>query len=64
MASEPSKIYVIDDDESVRKAFAWLLRSANLDTETFSSAEEFLRHPKETKGTCIIADIRMPGLAV
>ncbi len=35
-------VYVIDDDESVRKSFARLLRSEKLECETFSSPEEFL----------------------
>ncbi len=59
---EGSVIYVIDDDESVRKAFKRLLRSVNLEVETFASAEEFLRSQKADKNSCIIIDIRMPGL--
>ncbi len=55
-------IYVVDDDESVRKAFKRLLRSVNIDVETFSSAEEFLKSQKPDKNSCIIIDIRMPGL--
>ena len=62
MAKDQSMIYVIDDDASVRKAFGRLLRSANLDAETFSSAEEFLSSPKQKENACIIIDIRMPGL--
>ena len=53
-------VYVIDDDESVRKAFARLLRSANFRAETFASVEEFLRDPKQTGEACILADILMP----
>jgi FixJ family two-component response regulator len=45
---------LIDDDASVRKAFGRLLRSANLDAETFSSAEEFLSSPKQEENACII----------
>ena len=55
-------VYLIDDDASVRKAFGRLLRSANLDAETFSSAEEFLSSPKQEENACIIIDIQMPGL--
>jgi FixJ family two-component response regulator len=62
MDKNQSMIYVIDDDASVRKAFARLLRSANIDAETFSSAEEFLSNPKQKENACIIIDIRMPGL--
>jgi FixJ family two-component response regulator len=63
MAKERNLTYVIDDDASVRKAFGRLLRSANLDVEMFSSAEEFLSSPKQKENTCIIIDIRMPGLS-
>jgi len=55
-------VYVIDDDESVRKAFKRLLRSMGFEVETFSSAEEFLKGQKSNKDSCIIIDIRMPGL--
>jgi len=59
---EHTMIYVVDDDESVRKAFKRLLRSVNFEVETFSSAEEFLQSQKADKNACIIIDIRMPGL--
>jgi FixJ family two-component response regulator len=62
MTKEETMIYVIDDDESVRKAFKRLLRSVNFDVETFSSAEEFLKGQMPNKNSCIIIDIRMPGL--
>jgi FixJ family two-component response regulator len=55
-------IYVIDDDASFCKALGRLLRSANLDVETFSSGEEFLTSPKQEESGCILIDIRMPGL--
>lgn len=60
MVKKPSTVYVIDDDESVRKAFARLLRSANINVKTFSSAREFLESPKVDTGACIVMDIRMP----
>jgi FixJ family two-component response regulator len=63
MDKKRSLIYVIDDDASVRKAFGRLLRSADLDAETFPSAEEFLSGPKQKENACIIIDIRMPGLS-
>lgn len=61
MAKKATVVYVIDDDESVRRALARLLRSADLDAETFSSADEFLNSPKQNKDSCILIDIRMPG---
>ena len=61
MGRKPNMVYVIDDDESVRRAFARLFRSVGLDAETFSCAEEFLNSPKQKKNSCILIDIRMPG---
>jgi FixJ family two-component response regulator len=55
-------VYVIDDDESVRKALKRLLRSADLDVETFPSAEEFLSNSRQSQNACIVMDLRMPGL--
>ncbi len=60
MVKKPSTVYVIDDDESVRKAFTRLLRSANINVRTFSSTREFLESPKVDTGACIVMDIRMP----
>jgi len=62
VTKEKIMIYVIDDDESVRKAFKRLLRSVNHEVETFSCAEEFLKSQRPDKDACIIIDIRMPGL--
>jgi FixJ family two-component response regulator len=61
-AKKQGMVYVIDDDEAVRRAFERLLRSANLDVGTFSSAEEFLNSPRENEPGCIVMDLRMPGL--
>ncbi|HBL24369.1 MAG TPA: two-component system response regulator [Deltaproteobacteria bacterium] len=60
MVTKQSTVYVIDDDESVRRAFARLLRSANLNVETFPSTQAFLESPKQGTGACIVMDIRMP----
>ena len=62
MTKRQGMVYVIDDDESVRKAIGRLLRSVDLDVETFSSAEEFLRNPRQGRNACLVIDIRMPGL--
>ena len=62
MAKKQGMVYLIDDDESVRRAIGRLLRSAHLDVETFASAEDFLRNPMQSQNACIVIDIRMPGL--
>lgn len=56
------KIYIVDDDESVRRALSRLMKSAGYETETFDSARFFLDSvPPDTKGILIL-DIRMPDI--
>jgi len=62
MPKQQSLVYVIDDDESVRRALMRLLRSANLNGEAFLSADEFLNHPRQSQNACLLIDLRMPGL--
>ena len=57
-------MFLVDDDASVRRALARLIKSAGHQVQTFSSAQEFLA----TSGTvaeragCLVLDVRMPGL--
>jgi RNA polymerase sigma factor (sigma-70 family) len=53
-------VFVVDDDPSVRKALARLLRSAGLQTETFSSAAEFLEFQRPDASGCVVLDVHMP----
>jgi two-component system, LuxR family, response regulator FixJ len=55
-------IFIIDDDQSMRRAFSLLLRSVGFVTREFSSAEEFLTYSPINECDCIILDIRMPGM--
>jgi len=55
-------IFIIDDDQSMQRAFLLLLRAAGFDTKAFSSAQEFLTYSRISDGDCIILDIRMPGM--
>ncbi|MFQ5741779.1 MAG: response regulator transcription factor [Acidobacteriota bacterium] len=56
-------VLVIDDDPSVRKALSRLIRSAGLEVETFSSAPEFLTFDIPDRPTCVVLDVRLPGLS-
>ena len=56
------KVYVVDDDESVRSALSRLLRSEGLDVEAFATAEAFLEHPRPDEPGCLVLDVQMPGL--
>jgi FixJ family two-component response regulator len=56
-------IAVIDDDASVRIGTENLLASLGYSVSTFASAEEFLRSGLSNDISCVIADIRMPGMS-
>jgi FixJ family two-component response regulator len=55
-------ISIVDDDESVRTATASLVRSLGFTAHTFASAEEFLRSTHVEETSCLIADVKMPGV--
>ena len=57
------KVYLIDDDASVRKSVARLLRIAAYQVEAYSSADEFLETCRMAEHGCIVLDLRMPGLS-
>jgi FixJ family two-component response regulator len=59
--SGKSTVYVIDDDQSMRRSLSVLLRSAGLCVETFSSAQEFLDFPKSKTPSCLILDVILHG---
>jgi RNA polymerase sigma factor (sigma-70 family) len=55
-------VFVIDDDASIRRALARLLRSVEYHYECFSSASAFLDRPPAAVPSCVVLDYRMPGL--
>ena len=57
-----SAVFVVDDDESVRKSLGNLIRSARLRVETFASAQQFLDSARVDLPSCLILDVRMPRL--
>jgi len=56
-------VLVVDDDVSVREALGSLIRSAGLKVETFASAQEFLSRPRADAPSCLVLDVRLPGLS-
>jgi two-component system, LuxR family, response regulator FixJ len=63
MPSETAIVHVIDDDEALRDSLAFLLRTADLEVMSHASAAAFLDALPLTGLTCIITDVRMPGLS-
>ena len=60
---QTATIFVVDDDEGVRKSLCFLLKSVGLATQAFSSAAEFLQNYKPHYAGCLVLDVRMPGMS-
>lgn len=59
---EPA-VYVIDDDAGVRDSLGLLFRSVGLRAELFRSANEFLQRKLPPNPSCLVLDVRLPGLS-
>ncbi|WP_083219245.1 response regulator transcription factor [Bradyrhizobium icense] len=65
-AEEPSGraiVFVIDDDVSMRRSLANLFRSVNLDVAAFGSAQDMLQGNLPEVASCLVLDVRLPGLS-
>lgn len=58
----PALVSVVDDDPSVRRSLARLVKAAGYKVEVFASAREFLARPPDEGPACLLLDVRMPGL--
>jgi len=56
-------VYLVDDDEAVRDSLGLLFKSVGLECQLFASALEFLEAYDPRRHSCLVADIRMPGLS-
>jgi len=61
MKNEGLKIFIIDDDESVRRSLSLLLRSGGYQVESYGGAEEFLQAAEYHGSGCILLDIFLDG---
>lgn len=66
--SPTDRVFIVDDDLSMREALTSLLRSTGLRVQAFASAAEFLAHLAEPRPTpngpaCLVLDVRMPGMS-
>jgi len=55
-------VFVVDDDPSVRASIQGLLKSANLRSESFGTAEEFLGSKRLDGPSCLVLDVSLPGV--
>jgi FixJ family two-component response regulator len=61
-AAEDPIIFVVDDDASMRAALDSLLRSVGLQVKTFDSAADFVKCTRPDAPSCLVLDVRMPGI--
>lgn len=61
--SGSARVYVVDDDEAVRRSIAYLLESVGLVTEVFDSAEAVLAAPRWAEVGCFVVDLRLRGMS-
>ena len=62
MKEMPPTVYILDDDASVLISLKRLIESAGFHVETFSSADEFLKHKQSTDPSCLVLDVCLPGI--
>ena len=63
MAPERSKVFIVDDDDQIRASIQGLLKSANLQSESFETAEQFLTRGPWDGPSCLILDVSLPGMS-
>jgi len=56
-------VFVVDDDELVRASIQGMLKSVGLRSETFGTPQEFLRSKRPDGPSCLILDVRLPGIS-
>src|ERR1700690_3997731 len=61
--TEPAIVFVIDDDHSIRRAIKRLVESVGLQVALFGTAQQFLQFPRPDVPSCLVLDIRLPGIS-
>jgi RNA polymerase sigma factor (sigma-70 family) len=63
MSSADPVVFIIDDDAGVRAAMQRLLKSVGLKSEAFATAQDFIQRPRHDGPSCLILDVRLPGIS-
>jgi len=61
--TQAAVVFVVDDDPSVRSSLKFLLSTVGLQAETFDSADSFLHKKPRDVPSCLVLDVRLPGLS-
>src|SRR5271156_4168285 len=56
-------VFIVDDDRDVRESLQELLESVGLQSKSFGTAQEFLSTPRSDGPSCLILDVRLPGIS-
>jgi RNA polymerase sigma factor (sigma-70 family) len=62
-AEDTPTVFVIDDDPSIRRSIQGLLKSVGLRSDAYSSAQEFMARRVADGPSCLVLDVRLPGLS-
>lgn len=63
MSEDRPTVFVIDDDDSMRRSLDSLLRSVGLEVRLYASAAEFMRAVRPDAPSCLVLDVRLPGMS-
>src|SRR5438445_4201667 len=61
--SDAPTVFIIDDDERMRAAMQRLLKSIGLNTKSFATPQDFLEHKLPDGPSCLVLDVRLPGMS-
>ena len=59
---DASTVFVVDDDADVRASIQGLLKSVGLRSQSFGTTQEFLRNKRPDEPSCLVLDVRLPGV--
>jgi FixJ family two-component response regulator len=62
-ATDTPIVFIVDDDARMRAAMRRLLKTVGLEAESFATPEEFLRHELPKGPSCLLLDVRLPGMS-
>lgn len=60
---EQPMVFIVDDDTSLRESLSDLFQSVDLRVKSFASAQEFMQNKPPSTASCLVLDVRLPGLS-
>ena len=63
MRKNKPTVVIVDDDPAICKFLTRLIQSVGLEVKTYNTADEFLQDGRPSEPSCLVLDVRMPGLS-